>query len=90
MNYWTHIILNYLLENPRDSLSVGDICEATSITSSDILEVLEQYEIMNQAEGKYFFYANPDYLRKILAMSGRPGRKVQSDKIHWIPHANRC
>jgi hypothetical protein len=47
--------------------------------------VLESYEILRCNNGKYYFFTEPEYLKKIIAKSGHPGRPVQRELIHWVP-----
>lgn len=86
VSYWTHKILNMLLLTKNSSLSIQDISDSTSITTNDIQEVLDSYQILRQNNGKYFFYTEESYLKLILSKSGRAGRKVHAEKIHWTPH----
>ena len=85
VSYWTHKILSLLLENKNSQLSINDISLSTGITSTDITYVLESYEILRCNQGRYFFYTDADYLKKILSKNGHPGRPVQRDLIHWVP-----
>jgi len=80
------VILNLLLTNTKEKLSIMDIARQTGITAKDIMVLLESYQILRQHEGKYFFYTEPEYLRAILKNSGREYRKVESKNIHWKPH----
>ena len=85
VSYWTHKVLNLLLDNPKKELSISEISQATSITPVDIQYVLESYEILRCHQGKYYFYTDSTYLRKILSKMGHPGRPVQRELIHWVP-----
>jgi hypothetical protein len=76
VSYWTHIILNLLLEDKRSSLSVMDIAKRTGIMAPDIVYVLENYEILRNQNGKYYMYTEPEYLKKIMDKYGRKFRAV--------------
>jgi hypothetical protein len=43
-------------------------------------------KIVTYHNGNYFIFTDPEYLKKMLANAGRPGRPVIRDNIHWIPH----
>ena len=77
VSYWTHKVLNVLLQNDQSQLSIMDISNATSITPTDIQYVLESYDILKCNNGRYYFNSDPEYLKKILAKNGHPGRPVQ-------------
>ena len=85
VSYWTHKILNILIENKLTQLSIMDISNLTSITPGDISQLLEDFDILKSNNGRYYFNTDPEYLKKVLAGSGHPGRPVQRDKIHWVP-----
>lgn len=76
VSYWTHIILNLLLEDKSSSLSVMDIAKRTGIMAPDIVYVLENYEILRNNNGKYYMYTEPEYLKKIMEKYGRKFRAV--------------
>jgi hypothetical protein len=85
VSYWTHIILNLLLEDKSNTMSVMEIAKRTGIMYTDIQYVLENYEILRNNNGKYYLYTEPNYLKRIMEKYGRKFRSVQKDKIRWVP-----
>jgi hypothetical protein len=85
VSYWTNIILSLLLEDKSQNLSIMDIAKRTGIMAPDIVYVLENYDILRNHNGKYFFYTEPEFLKKIMEKAGRKFRAVQKDKIRWVP-----
>ena len=87
VSYWTNVILNILLESQQTNLSIMDLSARTAITPENIQYVLESYEILRQSNGKFYFFTDPTYLRKILTKtrSDRPFRGVKRNLIHWAP-----
>ena len=60
--YWTNRILNMLLRSDDKQLSIQAIANATGILSSDIVYVLESYDILRCHNGKYFMYTDRNYI----------------------------
>lgn len=65
VSYWTHVILSLLLED--QSLTIMEIANRTSILTSDIVYVLENYEILRTHNGEYCTqHTEPENLKKIM------------------------
>ena len=87
VSYWTNKILNLLLDNQDQHVSIEEISDRTAITVEDIQYVLEQFQILRKSHNRYFLYADPEYLKVILSKKGRPLiHEVKKENIHWVPH----
>ena len=86
VSYWTHIVLNILLENKSPRLSIQDIATRTGITCIDIQYVLKSYGILKEINNKTdCLYTEPEFLKGILAKLGYPPRRVYRENVHWVP-----
>lgn len=84
-NWWAAEIIQVLEEHQGQSLSINDISDKTYITVVDILEVVEKLNILRQTVGNHVLYANPEYLQELRKTTGKPGRTVFPEKLHWAP-----
>ena len=62
------------------------IAEKTGILPVDIEYVLTSFEILRSNGNRFFMYIEPEYIKKILSLKGRPFREVKAENIHWVPH----
>ena len=86
VSYWCNRILNLLLTEDASHLSIQMIAEKTGILPVDIEYVLTSFEILRSNGNRFFMYIEPEYIKKILSLKGRPFREVKAENIHWVPH----
>ena len=86
VSYWCNRILNLLLQNENQQLSIQQISRRTAILPIDIQYVLETFSILRCHNSRYYMYTERNFLESILAVKGRKFREVQVDRIHWVPH----
>ena len=86
VSYWTNRVLNLLLKNQNQQLSIDQISWRTGILPVDIQYVLESFSVLRCHNNKYYLYTESDFLSKILAVKGRPFHEVQVENIRWVPH----
>ena len=84
-SWWTAEILQVLEEHEGQLLSVNDISLKTYIKINDVMEVLEKLNILRYAGGVHELYANKEYLAQLKKTTGKPGRPVFPEKLHWAP-----
>jgi len=84
-SWWTAEIIDVLLENQGQQLSINDISQKTYIKPVDVLEVLEKLNILRYSQGSHVLYSNTEYLQQLKKNTGKPGRPVYPDKLHWTP-----
>lgn len=84
-SWWTVEILNVLEAHQGSPLSVNEIAEKTFVQAPDVMEVLEKLNILRPSEGSHILYANIEYLQELRKTTGKPGRPVFPEKLHWVP-----
>lgn len=84
-SWWTAQIIDVLEKNQGQNLSISDISQKTYIKPLDVLEVLEKLNILRYSGGTHELYANTEYLAELKRTTGRPGRPVYPEKLHWTP-----
>jgi hypothetical protein len=83
--WWAAEILTLLEKHQGQQLSINDVTELTYIKSQDVLEVLERLRLLRYSAGQHIIYANPEYLKELKKITGKPGRPVIVEKLHWTP-----
>ena len=51
VSWWTQRLLNILLTNDGNAMSINDLCTMTSIEFTDIMYVLENFKILRYSQG---------------------------------------
>lgn len=57
----------------------------TGITEEDIKWTMEKNKILKISNGQPYICTDEQYLATLYKRAGRPGLRVLSDKIHFIP-----
>lgn len=83
--WWATEILIVLDKHQGQQISISDISDATYIKQADVLEVLERLSLLRHSGGQHVIYANPEYLKELSKITGKPGRPVHVEKLHWTP-----
>lgn len=83
--WWAAEILTVLERHQGQQFSITEITEITFIKQQDVLEVLERLSLLRYSAGQHIIYANPEYLRELKKITGKPGRPVYVEKLHWTP-----
>ncbi|CAG9329341.1 unnamed protein product [Blepharisma stoltei] len=83
-SWWGCEILKFL-ENHTENISINDISNATYIIQQDVIDVLKRLEILIEVDQKMILRVNKQFLGKIKAVLGKPGRQIDREKIHWSP-----
>ncbi len=84
-NYWASEIIEVIQGHQGQLLSINDITNLTFIRQIDALEVLEKLNIIRYSQGNHILYANNDYLEQLKRTTGKSGRAVYPEKLHWTP-----
>jgi histone acetyltransferase MYST1 len=85
--YWASTIVDYLLNQSRDSnsMSIMDISKKTSIMAEDIVFTLNQLSILKIINGVYFIAAEEGLLRTLAKKYPVKEPRVDPSKLHWTP-----
>lgn len=96
-SYWTHAILQVLLDvqaNHREDdtsvsqpqITINQLCEDTSIKKEDVISTLQNLNLINYYKGQYILTLNKELVDKHKKeMSKRSTSSIDSKALHWNP-----
>ena len=84
VTFWSRRVVNVLLalDEKKEEITIKEIRESTGMTEDDIEYTLKHQKIL--IEGN--LNCDREFLHNILKLAGRPGRKVDIDRIRWKPY----
>uniref|UniRef100_A0A0G4H416 Histone acetyltransferase n=1 Tax=Chromera velia CCMP2878 TaxID=1169474 RepID=A0A0G4H416_9ALVE len=88
MAYWVGELLPAIKELQRDKqpVTLMTLSNKTFLTVADVRLALEGYGILRVFRDKDYLWLPPELETRVLALAGRPARKVHEELLHWTPY----
>ncbi|KAH3767691.1 HAM group protein [Pelomyxa schiedti] len=84
-SYWTHVLLEILLSHTAP-LSIKEISQKTSIKTEDIISTLQSLNLIRYWKGQHIISITPKVIEEHYKSLARQAYRIDTSKIHWVPH----
>ena len=95
-SYWTHAILDVLLdhqaakkgasdETSPPQITINEICEQTAVKKEDVISTLQTLNLINYYRGQYVLTLNEELKGRHDKELSKRRKKIDSNYLHWTP-----
>merc|ERR1719210_3082161 len=95
-SYWTHAILDVLLdhqaakkgatdETSPPQITINEICEQTAIKKEDVISTLQTLNLINYYRGQYVLTLNEELKGRHDKELAKRRLKIDPNSLHWTP-----
>mmetsp|Transcript_156 Transcript_156/g.222 ORF Transcript_156/g.222 Transcript_156/m.222 type:complete len:129 (+) Transcript_156:2-388(+) len=87
-NFWSTVLVNFLCNYKRETLSIMDIAKETSFMTDDIVSTLKSLKLiyLDEVKGEHVFVKNKSLLQKLAYKFPLKEPQLDVSKIHWVPY----
>lgn len=82
--YWTDTLITLLAEHGRE-ITIDEISQITSMTTTDILHTAKTLNILRYYKGQHIIYLNDEIVERYKTLKGKSKRKIDPSKLIWKP-----
>ena len=82
--FWTRRVVDVLLDldESQEEITLQRIRDSTGMLEVDINYILEHQKILRDGQ----LNCDPDFLKDIRKAAGSDGRRIEIDRIRWVPY----
>jgi len=95
-SYWTHAILDVLLEHQAakkgasdetspPQITINEICEQISVKKDDVISTLQTLNLINYYRGQYVLTLNDDLKSRHAKEIAKRRLRIDANAVHWTP-----
>lgn len=81
--YWSETIVKILMEYEGDHITIDDISEKTSMTTTDILHTAQTLNILKYYKGQHAIYLTDEIIKQYEKTKGKKRRTINPDLLIW-------
>lgn len=82
--YWSDTLITLLIEHGTE-ITIEEISNLTSMTTTDILHTAKALNILRYYKGQHILYLNEDVVKRYESLVARKKRYIEPTKLIWIP-----
>ncbi|AMD21129.1 HEL152Wp [Eremothecium sinecaudum] len=82
--YWSDTLIKLLVENGSE-VTIDEISNMTSMTTTDILHTAKALNILRYYKGQYILFLNEDVMLRYEKLVAKKRRSIDPEKLIWKP-----
>ncbi|KAK2195790.1 bifunctional Acyl-CoA N-acyltransferase/Chromo-like domain superfamily/Histone acetyltransferase domain [Babesia duncani] len=87
MSYWSEVLLEILLNDDLENISIQSLSQMTSFEPADIIACLEEMDVLHTlSNGTSVITLLPEKREELASRVKTKTKKLYMEKLHWIPY----
>lgn len=83
--YWADTIINLLVENDSDYITIDEISTRTSMTTTDILHTAQALSMLKYFKGQHVIYLNDSIIQQYEKTKKKKRHTINPELLIWKP-----
>nr|CAB3257885.1 histone acetyltransferase KAT5 [Phallusia mammillata] len=90
-SYWTHTILNIIINLKPDNgqekpqITINEICEKTCVKKEDVISTLQHLNLINYHKGQYIIVLTDEVVEGHKRSMAKRKMRIELRCLHWTP-----
>ncbi|KAH3902334.1 probable Histone acetyltransferase ESA1 [Saccharomycodes ludwigii] len=82
--YWADTLIRLLVER-KEEISIDEISQITSMTTTDILHTAKALNILKFVKNQHIIYLTEDVIKRYEKLQAKKRRTIDPSKLQWTP-----
>lgn len=84
-SYWYDTIVRLLVENNFKSITIDEISNLTSMTTTDILHTLQNSNVLRYYKGQHVIVLTDDCIKLYEKLKKKNAHQLNAEYLQWVP-----